>query len=202
MRTWALALIAALAGLALAAAGWTAWRLLERPAPDKADIVDSGLPAVGGPFALVDHRGQPVTDEDFRGGWILVYFGYTYCPDICPTGLFNMAQALDDLGPAADDIRPIFVTIDPERDTVEALAQYVNHFHPRLVGLTGTPEQIAETARAYRVYYARAPTAAGQDDQEAADYLNGSRWPAARALRARDRSGRNGGEDPRGQGER
>lgn len=171
MKTPILALIAAVAGLALAAAGWTAWHLLERPAAHRAQTADPTPPALGGPFSLVDHRGRPVTDEDFRGEWMLVYFGYTYCPDICPTGLLNMGQALDGLGAAAHDIRPIFITIDPERDTVEALAQYVGHFHPRLVGLTGTPEQVAEAARAYRVYYARAPAAQGQEDQDAADYL-------------------------------
>lgn len=111
---------------------------------------------VGGPFTLVDQTGQTVTDRDFRGRFMLVYFGYTFCPDICPTELMTMAQAIDLLGDAGQQVVPIFITIDPERDTVEAMAGYVALFHPRLVGLTGTPDQIAEAAAPYRVYYARA----------------------------------------------
>jgi protein SCO1/2 len=113
-------------------------------------------PAVGGPFALVDSEGRAVTDADFRGRFMLVYFGFTYCPDVCPTSLTYIAQALDRLGPDADKVVPVFITVDPERDTPEQLKEYVRHFHPKLVGLTGTPEQIAAAAKAYRVYFAKA----------------------------------------------
>jgi protein SCO1/2 len=107
----------------------------------------------GGPFSLIDHSGRPVTDEDFRGEYMLLTFGYTYCPDVCPTGLQNMALALDILGKAGERVRPIFITIDPKRDTVETPADYVPVFHPRLVGLTGAPRQVHEAAKAYLVHY-------------------------------------------------
>jgi len=107
----------------------------------------------GGPFSLIDHNGRSVTDEDFRGEFMLVFFGYTNCPDVCPTGLFTMATTLDLLGPSGEQVRPVFISIDAKRDTVEQLAQYVTMFHPRLVGLTGTPRQIHEAARAYWVHY-------------------------------------------------
>lgn len=113
-------------------------------------------PAIGGPFALVDHRGRAVTEADYRGKLMVVYFGFTFCPDVCPTGLYKIGQALDALGEDADDVYPLFITVDPERDTAEALAGYVGKFHPALVGLTGNPEQIEAVAKAYRVYYAKA----------------------------------------------
>ena len=113
----------------------------------------SGTALVGGPFELVAHDGRTVTNKTFEGEFMLIYFGFTYCPDVCPTELQVMASALDLLGPDADKVRPILITIDPERDSVETMAQYVANFHPRLLGLTGTPEQIATAARAYRVYY-------------------------------------------------
>lgn len=113
--------------------------------------------SIGGPFTLTDQLGRSVTDADFRGRWMLVYFGYTYCPDVCPTTLQTIAGAMDALGPDAAKIVPVFVTIDPARDTPKVLASYVKLFDPRLVGLTGTPDQIAAVAHAYHVYYARVP---------------------------------------------
>jgi protein SCO1/2 len=110
---------------------------------------------VGGPFALVDQTGAPVTDATWRGRWLLVYFGYTYCPDICPTELQAIAATLDLLGPLASRVVPLFITIDPDRDTPAHLADYVKLFDDRIVGLTGTPRQIADVAKAYRVYYAK-----------------------------------------------
>jgi cytochrome oxidase Cu insertion factor (SCO1/SenC/PrrC family) len=115
-----------------------------------------GNPAIGGPFALVDQTGRPVTDQSYKGLYRLIYFGYTFCPDACPTELQVMAQAVDDLGDAGDRVQPIFITIDPERDTVKQLAGYVPNFHKRLAGLTGSPEQIAQVAKEYKVYYAKA----------------------------------------------
>ena len=118
----------------------------------------TGLPAtqaasVGGPFELVDHTGQTVTEESFDDRYLLVYFGYAYCPDVCPTELLIMGQAVDELGDLGDEVQPLFVTVDPARDTVEYLAEYVPTFHPRLVGLTGSDEQVHAAAKAYRVYY-------------------------------------------------
>lgn len=121
---------------------------------------ETALPSgvtLGGTFTLMDQSGRAVTNRDLRGRWSLLYFGYTSCPDVCPTELQTMAEALDSLGPnLAGHVQPVFVTVDPERDTPERLADYVKLFHPRLMGLTGTPAQVAQAARAYRVYYAKA----------------------------------------------
>ncbi len=110
--------------------------------------------AIGGPFTLEDGAGKPVTDASFRGKYMLVYFGYTFCPDVCPTTLNDVAQALDKLGGKADRVTPVFITVDPARDTPAVVRQYAAAFSPRLQGLTGTPEQIAAVAHEYRVYYA------------------------------------------------
>jgi protein SCO1 len=104
-----------------------------------------------GPFSLVDHNGKPVTDRDFRGKFMLVFFGYTSCPDVCPMDLQIIAQALDELGKAGDRLQPIFISIDPARDTPEIVAEYASHFHPRLIGLSGSRQQTAAAARNYGV---------------------------------------------------
>lgn len=119
---------------------------------------------VGGPFSLIDGDGHPVTDQTWRGKYMLVYFGYTYCPDVCPTTLSAVADALDKLGPKADRIQPLFITVDPKRDTPSVVKQYAAAFGPRFIGLTGSPEQIAAAAKAYRVYYAEHRTGPGPDD--------------------------------------
>ena len=125
--------------------------------------ISIGTALVGGPFSLTDQDGRKVTDKDFRGHYMLVFFGYTYCPDLCPTELQVMSAALDKLGAKADDIQPIFITFDPQRDTPEVLKQYVTNFHPRLIGLTGTPEQVAAAAKAYRVYYSKLGNSSGPE---------------------------------------
>ncbi|HEB80176.1 MAG TPA: SCO family protein [Rhodospirillales bacterium] len=124
-----------------------------------------GIPAitVGGPFELVNHNGGTVTDADFRGKFMLIFFGYTYCPDVCPTGLGIMAEALDILGPGAGKVVPIFISIDPKRDTPERLKEFVTNFHPRLVGLTGSPAQVSAVANAYRVFFAKVNPKEGED---------------------------------------
>ncbi|MCP4332429.1 MAG: SCO family protein [Gammaproteobacteria bacterium] len=104
-----------------------------------------------GPFSLVDHSGKPVTDRDFRGKFMLVFFGYTSCPDVCPMDLQIIAQTLDELGKASDRLQPIFISVDPARDTPEVVAEYASHFHPRLIGLTGSRQQTAAAARNYGV---------------------------------------------------
>ena len=113
---------------------------------------------IGGPFALIDHTGKLRTDEDFRGKLLLIYFGYSYCPDVCPTDLQQISLAVDGLGAAAEAVQPLFITLDPERDTPVHLADYVSLFHPRLIGLTGSAEQIRRVALAYKVYYAKYPS--------------------------------------------
>lgn len=110
---------------------------------------------IGGPFSLTDHTGAAVTDATYRGRLMLIFFGFTHCPDVCPTELQVIAEVLDGLGADADRVAPLFITVDPERDTPEALARYVDLFDPRIIGLTGTPEQIGAVTRAYRVYYAK-----------------------------------------------
>lgn len=135
----------------------------------EAPITAGPVAEVGGPFELVDQGGRRVTDADFPGKHLLVTFGYTYCPDVCPTTLSTISAALDELGPVADQVQPIFITIDPDRDTPRVLADYIGHFHSGFVALSGTPEQIADVAKAYRVYYAKAyPEGAPQSGD---DYL-------------------------------
>jgi protein SCO1/2 len=119
---------------------------------------------VGGPFVLQDGNGKQVTDRDFRGKYMLVYFGYTFCPDVCPTTLNEVSEALDHLGAKADRLQPIFITVDPKRDTPAVVKQYVAAFTPKLLGLTGTPDEIAKVANEYRVYYAEHRTGPGPND--------------------------------------
>jgi protein SCO1/2 len=111
--------------------------------------------SIGGPFALTDHTGTAFTHENLAGDYALIYFGYTFCPDVCPTELGEIAVAIDLLDEAADRVRPLMITIDPERDTPEVLAEYVPLFHERLVGLTGTDAEVREVATNYRVFYRR-----------------------------------------------
>ena len=125
-----------------------------------------GQALIGGPFSLVDQTGRRVTEADFAGRSKLMYFGYTYCPDMCPLGLATIAAAYDQLRPDEQArVVPIFVTVDPQRDTVGAIADYVDLFHPAMVGLTGTAEETDAAARAYRVYYRKA------ESEGATDYL-------------------------------
>jgi cytochrome oxidase Cu insertion factor (SCO1/SenC/PrrC family) len=143
-RLAAIALSAALVG------GLVALAVLQ---PQVSNVLPStGKALVGGPFTLVDHTGKTVTEKDFRGRYMLILFGFTHCPDVCPTGLQVMAAALEKVGAKAEQVTPILITVDPERDTPEQLASYVPSFHPRLVGLTGSPEQVGAALKAYRVY--------------------------------------------------
>jgi protein SCO1/2 len=118
--------------------------------------------AIGGPFSLTASDGRTVTDQTYRGKWLLIYFGYTSCPDACPTALNNMGVALDRLGAKAAVLRPIFVTVDPKRDTREALAEYLKSFDPHIVALTGTEEQIAAVVKEYHIYV-EVPPNGGKD---------------------------------------
>jgi protein SCO1 len=137
--------------LALSIAGVGATLIaLNRVSPH---VTAAAAPRIGGHFALVTPDGRAVTDATYRGKWLLVYFGYTSCPDACPTAMASVAGALDQLGPLADRVQPLFITVDPERDTPPIVADYVKSFDARIVGLTGTPEQLADAAKAFRVYY-------------------------------------------------
>jgi protein SCO1/2 len=118
-------------------------------------VQTSGTALIGGPFTLTDQTGKTVTDRDFAGRYKLVFFGFTHCPDICPAELQVMQAALDALGDKADKVVPIFISLDPERDTPQVIGDYVKNFGPRFVGLTGSPESVAAAAKAYRVVYAK-----------------------------------------------
>jgi len=113
-----------------------------------------GRGPIGGPFTLTDHTGRLRSDSEFRGRLMIVYFGYTFCPDVCPTDLQAITMALSALGPLATEVQPIFITIDPERDT-RVLADYVSAFHPSLIGLTGSAQDIRKVANAYKAFYAK-----------------------------------------------
>ncbi|AFK54986.1 SCO family protein [Tistrella mobilis] len=158
-----LAVIAIAAVVAIG--GVLALRWVEMSA-DRAGGVSSGRALIGGPFALNDQTGKPVTDQDFRGRLMLVYFGYTFCPDVCPTDLQKISAVMEMLGPDADKVAPVFITVDPERDTTDQMARYLSLFNDHITGLTGTPEAIAAAAKEYRVYYQ-----AVRDDASATDYL-------------------------------
>jgi protein SCO1/2 len=126
----------------------------QRSAAQMMDDLMYGRGSVGGPFTLTDQTGKPRSDTDFRGKLMIVYFGYTYCPDVCPTDLMAITQALDALGPAARDVQPVFITIDPERDT-SVLADYLSAFHRSFVGLTGSPDEIRRVANTYKAFYVK-----------------------------------------------
>jgi|GEM_PF-470509 len=149
-------LLFSLAPLLVAGVGWLAllgptWAAEGAAAP------------IGGPFTLRAADGRTLSDRDFRGKWLLVYFGYTQCPDVCPTTLTEIVQTLEKLGPLAAEVQPIFITIDPERDTPEAIREYLEAFDPRIVGLTGTAAEIATVAKEYRVYYKKQAGKSGED---------------------------------------
>jgi len=125
-------------------------------ADGKPKVHATGTASIGGPFTLTDQTGKRVTDKDFAGKYMLIYFGYTFCPDVCPTTLGIIAEALDGLTPAQQDkVVPIFITVDPERDTPEVLAAYVVNFHPKLIGLTGSIDDIKAVVKAYKTFFSK-----------------------------------------------
>ena len=131
--------------------------------------------AIGGPFRLTDQNGQTITDGDLKGRPFLVFFGFTHCPEVCPTALFDISEILSKLGPDADKVNALFITVDPERDTPAALKDYLSSFDPRIVGVTGDEAAITAVAKAYRAYYKRMPLAEGgyTMDHTAIIYLMG-----------------------------
>lgn len=156
-----------LAVLATAALLGTVVLVADRLSPQKSEQ-GQGRAAIGGPFSLTDHTGQPVTQDILKGKISLVYFGYSFCPDICPTDLQVIGQALDQMtDEERADAQALFITIDPERDTAQQLAGYVPLFHPQIRGLTGTPEQIDAAAKAYRAYYKKVSA----EEAGTSDYL-------------------------------
>ena len=152
--------VAATAVLVFAVIGLGLWLEEGLVAPEP----EHPLQSIGGPFSLTDQRGRTVTNSDLRDRFMLVYFGYTYCPDVCPADLLGMSQAVAVL----DDkrVQPIFITIDPKRDTVETMSAYAAHFHPDLLALTGTSTQIATVAKAYGIYVRKT-----EGTEEGGEYL-------------------------------
>ncbi len=155
-RTLIVAGLLLLASLALGVAS-----LMYRPGSG-----GSGVANIGGPFVMLNQKGETVTEQMLSGHYTLMFFGFTFCPDVCPTELQVMTAALDSLGEKGKMIVPVFVSIDPERDTVDVVKSYVENFGPRLVGLTGTPAQVAGMAKAYRVYYAKQETKEHPEEYE------------------------------------
>lgn len=150
---------ALLAGFAILAAGaFVALELRDAPQGAAGTLLGS---AIGGSFSLVDQNGKTVTNTALEGKWLLVYFGYTHCPDACPTTLNKIALALQNLGAQRDEVRPVFITIDPERDTPQVMKDYVTAFDAPILALTGTAAEVAQAAKNYRVYYAKHPEAGG-----------------------------------------
>ncbi|MEO1017028.1 MAG: SCO family protein [Pseudomonadota bacterium] len=148
--SWIIVAGVAIALIAGVAAFWAVSGMIESPPVAESE----GRPLIGGDFELVNHAGDTVTNQTFEGSNRLIYFGYTYCPDVCPLSLSAMTAAYDELPEdVQNEVVPLFITVDPERDTVEAIADYVSLFHPDLVGLTGSTEQVDDAADTYRVYY-------------------------------------------------
>ncbi|MGO4738878.1 SCO family protein [Bosea sp. 2KB_26] len=150
--------------------GW--WQVDGPGRPSAATTTAQGIAQVGGPFTLVDHKGKAVTDADFRGKPMAVFFGFTHCPEVCPTTLLDMSNWLSRLGPDADRLQILFITVDPERDTPEQMALYLQSFDPRIVGLSGSREQVDAAIGAYKVYAKRIPTESSYTmDHTASVYL-------------------------------
>lgn len=164
--------LAALAGIGVSFLIWSFTGIGGQKSPtDTARY--SGIASVGGPFQLVTHDGKTVTDQDFAGRFMLIYFGYTWCPDVCPLALQLMDDTLARLGPDAAAIQPVFITIDPERDTPEVIKNYLASFRPGLIGLTGAPEDIAAVAAAYKMYYRKTePLDDANPDSYGVDHMN------------------------------
>jgi protein SCO1/2 len=169
MRACAIVLAACLAAA-------QACRAAEQPtAAEMMDDLMYGRGSVGGPFTLLDQDGKPRSDSEFRGKLMIVYFGYTFCPDVCPTDLMAITQALDALGPEAASIQPIFISIDPERDA-KAMREYMSAFHKSFIGLTGAPDDIRKVANAYKAFYVKVGDATTGDyaiDHAGVIYLMG-----------------------------
>src|SRR5260370_25016806 len=151
------------AALVLAAGALLSLAFRENPKGAGGTLLAS---AIGGPFHLVDQNGKAVSDADLKGKWQLLFFGYTHCPDTCPTALNEISLALDRLGKKRDEVEIVFITVDPERDTPEVLKSYMQSFDARIIALTGSADAVAQAAKAYRVFYAKHPRPAGDYDMD------------------------------------
>ena len=171
MRLWLILALVFILGVVGTISYYDKQQKLKNSAPLSNDVITvadksgTGLPQLGGHFTLVDHMGKTRTDADFKGKYQLIYFGYTFCPDICPAALSSMTTALKMIGKKADKITPIFITVDPGRDNVGQLAVYVKNFHPNLIALTGTEAQVEVAKKAFKVFGVKV------DDASSTDYL-------------------------------
>lgn len=147
------------AGLLLGFSGILPW---SQQAPTPATVTGSGVAAIGGPFELTTHRGQTFTNADVAGKPYLMFFGFTHCPDVCPTTLSELTSLMEELGPDADRFTPLFITVDSERDSQEKLAEYMTAFDSRIIGLRGTPEQTDAAVKAFKAYYKKVPLEGGE----------------------------------------
>ena len=166
------ATVSALAIAALLGATWYLTRssgTQDKYAACRSSAVAGGA-AIGGPFTLVDETGKTVTDKDVIDQPSLVYFGYTFCPDVCPLDNARNAEAIEILESRGTIVKPVFISIDPDRDTPELLADFTDYLHPRMVGLTGTPEQVKVASQAYRTYYKKHEPEAGDEDYYLVDH--------------------------------
>lgn len=154
-------LILAAAVAAAFATGLGGWFIAERTGPAPEPVADMGATEIGGPFRLIDQDGRAVTERDLLGRPTAMFFGFTYCPDVCPTTLGELTRSLAQLGPDADRLHIVFVSVDPERDTPEQLKSYLSSFDRRIRGLTGTPKAVAAMTEAYKVYATRTPLEGG-----------------------------------------
>jgi protein SCO1/2 len=146
------------------AVGWLRTEWLDKG--QSPAVTTAGKPDIGGPFSLVNHRSERVSEATFRGKATAYFFGFTHCPEVCPTTLFAMTQRLKELGPEADKLNVAFVTVDPERDTAELLRRYLESFDPRIVGLTGTPEEVSAMTKSFRIASRKVPTEGGDYTME------------------------------------
>ncbi len=152
-KTKLLILLSGILGFAVIV-GTLLW--INRPVPVPKSLFGN-LPDLGGSYSVVDETGVPFTEKSLPGKYRIYFFGFTYCPDVCPTALGTVATALDTLGKQADAFVPLFVTVDPERDTVDVVRDYTDAFDPRIIGLTGSPQQIAVITKAFKIYYSKVP---------------------------------------------
>jgi len=151
-KIWAFAAVAAVA----AGLGWSGWQVYSARSADPFAVCRGGQVAggsIGGPFTLVDETGATVTDKDVIQSPTLIYFGYTFCPDVCPLDAIRNAEAVDILEEMGVEVTPVFISIDPRRDTPEVMAEFTDYMHPRMIGLTGSEEQVKAASQAYRTYY-------------------------------------------------
>ncbi|XP_071946160.1 protein SCO1 homolog, mitochondrial-like [Antedon mediterranea] len=156
--TWkSLLVTCALGGVAIG--GFKYFKHQKELALEKERSRSLGKAAIGGPFSLVDHEGNPKTNKDYLGQWVLLYFGFTHCPDICPDELEKMVDVVNKIDESRNlpNVVPLFITIDPERDDIKTIAAYVKEFSPKFIGLTGTNEQVKEAAKNFRVYFSQGP---------------------------------------------